>query len=191
MEINIKQTTYKNQKAGLINGTHLVLENGDIISLYYRTKPHLKKINPVKLKARKHSNGYLRVGIQSQDFYIHRLVAQAFIPNFHNLPEVNHIDGNKRNNEVKNLEWCTRQQNNKHMFEIGIKTSQEMGKISRSDKAVKARKARRTIDTNTARKAKVMIENGIPNKDIRTKLNISKGVLDSIKYGKGYAEVKI
>lgn len=50
--------------------------------------------------------------------YIHRLVAQYFIPNHLNYPEINHKNGNKLNNNVENLEWCTPSQNKLHKFRI-------------------------------------------------------------------------
>ena len=68
------------------------------------------------LKAHLDSNGHYMNIILSVDgkrvyCLIHRLVAQAFIPNPNNLPEVNHKDKNKQNNNVANLEWCTRKEN--------------------------------------------------------------------------------
>lgn len=52
---------------------------------------------------------------------VHRLVAEVFLPNLDNLPEVNHIDPDKDNNSVRNLEWVTRQQNHDHSIRVGIR----------------------------------------------------------------------
>lgn len=64
------------------------------------------------------NNGYMSIRLccngKEKTAKIHRLVAQAFIPNPHNLLEVNHKDENKLNNHVDNLEWCTREYNNNY-----------------------------------------------------------------------------
>lgn len=56
-------------------------------------------------------------------FQIHRLLAILFIPNPDNLPEINHIDGNPKNNALRNLEWCTHQQNTQHAWNTGLFTN--------------------------------------------------------------------
>lgn len=70
------------------------------------------------------NNGRFRVPLckngKYKKFLIHRLVAIAFIPNINKLPEVNHIDGNPKNNIVSNLEWCTRSENMLHAFSTGL-----------------------------------------------------------------------
>lgn len=79
----------------------------------------VKRVNSHRvLKAGKHTGGYLKVNLSKNGSKstktIHRLVAQAFIPNSENKPGVNHIDENKTNNMASNLEWSTSKENNNH-----------------------------------------------------------------------------
>ena len=77
-------------------------------------------------KPSKQNSEYFRVSLtnnnhQRKYYSIHRLVAEAFLPNPNNLPQVNHKDGNKENNNVNNLEWCTRSYNLQHAYDNGLK----------------------------------------------------------------------
>lgn len=84
---------------------------GNVKSLCGKT-PHL-------MKPQQNQYGYLHIGLRicnkHKNFDVHRLVAQAFIPNPNNLPCINHIDENKSNNNVENLEWCTYYYNNHYV----------------------------------------------------------------------------
>ena len=70
-------------------------------------------------------NGYYQIRFGNKKrFYVHRLVAQAFIENIHNYPCINHIDGDGTNNKVENLEWCSYSQNRLHSARVlGAKSS--------------------------------------------------------------------
>lgn len=64
--------------------------------------------------------GYPRVTLGRRSVAVHRLVAQHFIPNPHGHREVNHLDGDKKNNHIDNLEWCSRSENMKHAYSAGL-----------------------------------------------------------------------
>lgn len=75
------------------------------------------------LKLALSDRGYLHLCLynpKNKNHRINRLIAQTFIPNPENLPEVNHKDGNKLNNNVDNLEWCTSSENNLHAVRMGL-----------------------------------------------------------------------
>lgn len=81
-------------------------------------RPHM--LHPTKVgRGWDSGDGYLSVPLSGKRYLVHRLVAQAFIPNPENKPQVNHIDGDKHNNFSANLEWCSREENMQHaMYKI-------------------------------------------------------------------------
>lgn len=98
-------------------GKYQISNKGKVRSLDYHRQGIVKEL------ALKNSRGYLIVGLTKnakKTFYsVHRLVANAFIPNPLKLPQVNHIDTNKMNNSISNLEWVTAQDNTVHAINHG------------------------------------------------------------------------
>ena len=102
-------------------GIYQISNLGRVKSIARKTKNQYGDVNRI-LKIKIEKNGYARIGLfkdKKQKFFeVHRLVAQAFIPNTNHYPHVNHKDENKLNNNVENLEWCTPNYNNNY----GIRT---------------------------------------------------------------------
>lgn len=105
-------------------GKYIVSNNGNVMSVPRSYTDELGRnyvVDGITLAKCDDARGYDRVRLgDSGMMRVHRLVAEAFIPNPLNLPEVNHKDGNKKNNCVTNLEWVTHQGNVVHAVEAGL-----------------------------------------------------------------------
>ena len=108
-----------------------VTEDGRVISTKRVAGRSGKGISTIckELSILHNQTGYCMVNLtkdrQSKTRYVHRLVAQAYLENPNNLPQVNHKDGNKDNNHYTNLEWCSALYNNIHALENGLREGQK------------------------------------------------------------------
>lgn len=123
------QGFYQVSNLGKVRSVDRHIKYSDKRSHRYEGKILLTKIN--------RGYEYLSVSINSKSmtFKVHRLVAQAFIPNPNNYPQVNHIDENKLNNHAENLEWCTSEYNNQY----GTKPEKSKANTPKTDRAISHR----------------------------------------------------
>ncbi len=169
-------------------GKYQVSNFGNVKSLerYDRCNRH---INEKILVPRKHTGGYLRVQLSRKDFYIHRLVAETFIPNPENKLQVNHIDGDKTNNRSNNLEWCTALENNLHAITTGLskKDRDFMIKIANSENHKKAMIKRRKL---TNKQILEIRKSKLTENELSKIYKVSRGHINSIKNYRAYKDVK-
>ena len=96
-------------------GNYIVYEDGKVFSKFYNR--FLKPQN---------SKGYHSYKMGNKMIKVHRLVAETFIPNIENKPQVNHINGIKTDNRLENLEWATASENINHAIKIGLLTNEHL-----------------------------------------------------------------
>ena len=133
-------------------GLYQVSNKGNVYRVY-RTRVLGRKRGGRMLKPGYTSRGYLQVGLskngKSKTRTVHRLVAEAFIPNPNGLPQVNHRDEDKDNNNVENLEWC----DSKYNINYGTRSERFARTRSKKVRAVNI-KTGEVLTFNSAKEAK-------------------------------------
>lgn len=113
-----------------------------------------EKPKPLQNNGRGYMQLYVKVNGKRTMFYVHRLVAQYFIPNPENKSEVNHIDANKSNNHISNLEWVSRAENMRHASSMGL-----MNRISDERReSLRLRSRKSVIDLSTGIEYSSLVE---------------------------------
>ena len=163
-----------------LDNLYKINSDGVVMSKDRKVKSSIQKtgyrLHKGKIKhSQDNGNGYKQIYVQINKrrkiLYIHRLVAQAFIPNPENKPNVNHINGIKSDNCVENLEWCTQAENQNHASENNLLKKGEKSSLSKITKnQVLAIRRLNTINPKF-NKSKVAVKLGIRDSTIHKIIN--------------------
>lgn len=134
---------------------------------------------PLLRKIQVNTSGYLDLALQKNKkqytVSIHRLIAMAFIPNPQRLPEVNHIDGNKFNNSIENLEWVSSRNNQLHAYRTGLKRKL---KHEQNPKAILNREQVLEI-----------FNSALTQRQLSEKYSVSMACINNVKNGYAWCEI--
>lgn len=148
-----------------INGfeRYKISRNGDVLGIHGR-----------KLKALPHKGYFCHILMASDGtkkwFNLHRLIAQAFIPNPENKPEVNHINGIRSDHRILNLEWCSHAENMRHAVATGLHKNTRRGQSHPKAK----------LTENDVRLIRFLDKKGVMQKRLCSEFSVSKGVISNI-----------
>jgi len=141
--------------------------------------------NGKELKGSVNNKGYLTVSLSSygnsKSFLVHRLIAEHFLPNLSNYNQVNHIDGNKLNNDVSNLEWCTQSQNMIHAVKNG-KHDSSVGENSNLSK----------LNSKQVRIIKRLLsESNLTQQEIADTFGVKRSTVKEINCGRSWKHIEL
>ena len=150
--------------------------SGVVVSLKnQRTMKHL-------LRGASTTSDYYYVSLSNnlrvKKYFVHRLLAEYWIPNPDNKPNVNHIDGNKHNNSLSNLEWVTKSENQRHALSTGLKGKGEL--LYNSE----------LTEDNVHLVCKQLVD-GWLIVDIAKKFSVSKDIIRKIRAGDTYFHIRM
>lgn len=144
---------------------YIITREGEIINRH----------NNHKIKPQPNGKGYLRVTIGKKRYFVHRLVAQKYIPNQKNKLQVNHKNGIKTDNRVENLEWVTNQENRLHAVKNGlhlIGSKCPYSKLNEDDVIY------------------ILQNKTLSNKQLAVKFNVSASCISDIRTGRTWKQLK-
>lgn len=140
-----------------------------------KTGEVINKTNGRHVKGVPNNKGYLRVCIGGRLYFIHRLVAEKFVANPLNKSQVNHIDGNKLNNNADNLEWVTNLENRRHALRNGLQPCGEnacWSKLKEEDVIY------------------ILEHREISNKELAKQFNVSPSAISGVKTRRTWKQLK-
>lgn len=156
---------------------YIITKTGDVYNTETETKltPRVTKLHTRKGLSYPYVNLYFNDRSRYQTQMVHRLLGLAYIPNPEHKETINHIDGNKNNYSLDNLEWNTYAENNRHAIRTGLKPPTK-GREGSSCLLVK-------YDEETAREVCEMLQDGIPPRVISKRLDVGYDFVIKIRRG--------